>query len=69
MITKMRDFSKILQDVHADKWVALSPTYDSVVAYSSDLLELKEIVAGRDVVYMKAPSLNTIYAFSVTIFS
>ena len=60
----MRDFSKILEDVHADKWVALSPDYGKVVAYSSNLMDLQKTVEGKDVVYMKAPSADTVFAFS-----
>ncbi len=63
MNTKLRDLSKVLQDIHADKWVALSPDYTNIVAYSASLMDLQKTVGGKDVVYIKAPSEGTIFAF------
>ena len=67
MSQKLRDFSKILTDIHADKWVAFSPDYSKVVAYSSDIMDVQKAVKGQDVVYFKAPTKDTVYAFPGTI--
>lgn len=62
MSEKAHDFSKVLTEAHADKWVALSPDYGAVVAFSDDLVELQKTVGNKDVVYIKAPSTRTFFA-------
>ena len=49
---------------YENKWVALSPDHTEVVAFSSDLMDLKEKVGKRDVVYMKVPESGTYFAFA-----
>jgi len=62
MSQKMHDLGKVLTEAHADKWVALSPDYCTVIAYSNDLMGLKKTVGNKDVVYIKAPSSGTFFA-------
>lgn len=49
---------------YENKWVALSPDHTEVIAFSPDLMNLKEKVGGRDVVYMKVPESGTYFAFA-----
>lgn len=60
---KNYNLSKILTREHEGKWVALSPEYDKVVAFSDTLPHLAQKVGDTDVVYMKATSPDVNYAF------
>ncbi len=60
---KNYNLTKIIKKEHAGKWVALSPKYDKVVGFSADLVTLTKKVGGKKVVYMKAMSPDTHYAF------
>ena len=67
MNEKTHDFSKVLTEAHADKWVAFSPDYTKVLAYSNNILDVQKAIQGKDVVYFKVPAADTIYAFSATL--
>jgi len=60
---KAIDLSKILTEVHERKWVALSRDYRTVIGSSESLSALKKIVGTRDVVYMKVPPSDIIFAY------
>lgn len=63
MNTGAIDLSKVLNSTHEDKWVALSRDYTTVIESDEKLVDLKEKTQGMDVVYMKAPNSNRIYAY------
>ena len=63
-VTKQYNLEKILRKEHEGKWVAVTPDYKKIVAYSNDLLSLKKDVKNTDVVFLKAFSSDTKYAFS-----
>lgn len=60
---KNYNLSKILTKKHEGKWVALTPKYDKVVAFSDSLPQLTKKVGNEEVVYMKAMSPDVSYAF------
>jgi hypothetical protein len=57
------DLSKILNKSHERMWVALSPDRAKVLDYSNNLLELKNKLKTKDVVYMKVLPSDTSFAF------
>jgi hypothetical protein len=57
------NFRKIITKIHANKWIALSPKKDKVVAYDAKLIDLTKKVGNRKVVYMKVPPMDTAFAF------
>ena len=60
---KNTDFTKIFEKIHENKWVALSEDRRKVLAYDSDILELKKKVKGQKVVYTQVLSSDTLFAF------
>ena len=58
------DFTKILNESHEGKWVALSEDRTKVVDYDEKLRDLAERVKGIEVVYMKVPRSDIFYAFA-----
>ncbi len=63
MKLKSIDLTKILKEQHENKWVALSRDYTKVMGVNSKLKDLKEKIGDEDVVYMKVPSSDRIYAY------
>ena len=57
------NLSKILNKSHEKKWVALSHNRSKVLGYSDNLLELKNKVNDKNVIYMKVLSSDTSFAF------
>jgi hypothetical protein len=59
------DLTKVLKKEHEEKWVALNKEQTKVIDYSSALSELRNRIGekNREVVYMKVPRSDTIYAF------
>ena len=57
------DLSKILTKSHEKMWVALSPNRSKVLGYSASLVELKNKLTTKDVVYMKVLPRDTSFAF------
>ena len=58
------DYTKILNESHEGKWVALSEDRTAVVDYDEKLLDLAERVKGIKVVYMKVPRSDIFYVFA-----
>ena len=57
------DFTKILKKIHENKWVAFNPSKTKIVDYSENLVDLNKKVGDKDVVFMKVPPSNSVYAF------
>lgn len=57
------DLSKILDERHFGKWIALSKDYSKIVGYSDTFKELEKKLGREGVVYMRAPQKNFVYAF------
>jgi adenine-specific DNA methylase len=57
------DLSKIIQEKHVGKWVAISTNYKKILGYSNTLNELTRKYSG-DVVYLKPLSPDMQYSFS-----
>lgn len=60
---KNSDFTKILNESHENKWVALSPDRYTVLGVSDSLVELSKKVLNKDAVYMKVLPSDTSFAF------
>jgi hypothetical protein len=63
LIKRNHDLTKVIQDKHAGKWVALSLDRTKVVDYDADIMELEKRVDTEKVVYMKALDRSKRYAF------
>lgn len=57
------DLSTVLDERHFGKWIALSPDYTEVVGYADTFGDLQSRMTKKDVVYMKAPQKDFVYAF------
>ncbi len=57
------DLRKILNKSHEKKWVALSPDRTEVIDCAESLLELKNKVGTKKVMYMKVLPSDTSFAF------
>ncbi len=57
------ELHKILTKSHEKMWVALSLDRAKVLDYSNNLLELKNKINTKDVVYMKVLPSDTSFAF------
>ena len=57
------NLSKILDKSHEKKWVALSPDRSKVLGSSMNLVELKNKVNNKEVLYMKVLSSDTSFVF------
>lgn len=53
----------VITKIHSNKWIALSPEKDKVVAYDTKLADLTKKVGDRKVVYLKLPAMDTAFAF------
>ncbi|OGI95763.1 hypothetical protein A2917_00400 [Candidatus Nomurabacteria bacterium RIFCSPLOWO2_01_FULL_42_17] len=60
---KNSDLTKILNRDHENKWVALSANRDKVLGASSSLVELKNKISNKDVIYMKVQPRDVSFAF------
>ncbi len=60
---KNYDLTKILNESHENKWVALSPDRYTVLGSSDNLVELKDQVNNKDAVYMRVLPSDTEFAF------
>ena len=62
---KIKDYSlsKLLKKEHEGKWIALSPDYKKIIAYSGDLHNLEKKLGDKNVVYIMGLSSNMQYAF------
>jgi hypothetical protein len=58
-----QDLSKILNNKHERKWVALTPDHSEIIAYGDDLVRVSKEAGSRDVVYMKVPPSDTYLTF------
>jgi hypothetical protein len=58
------NFTKILTKIHENKWVALSSNRKKVIDYDDKLIDLTKRIGGKDVIYMKVPSMEAVFAFS-----
>lgn len=56
--------ANLITKEYENKWVALSPDHTEVIEFSSDLMDLKEKVGKREVVYMKVPASGMYFAFA-----
>lgn len=57
------NLSKILDKSHQKKWVALSLDRSKILGFSSNLVELKNKVNNKDVIYMKVLPSDASFAF------
>lgn len=60
---KNTDLTKILNKSHENKWVALSPDQTRVVDSAVSLMDLKDKVKDKEVIYMKMLPSDTEFAF------
>jgi len=60
---KNTDLTKILNKIHQDKWVALTPNREKVVGYSDSLVDLKEKIGDKEVTYVKTRPSGVKFAF------
>lgn len=60
---KNEAINNLIGKEHEGKWVAITPCYDKVVAYSERLIDLKKQVKDRNVVYIKPLLSDRTYAF------
>jgi hypothetical protein len=54
---------KAFEGIKPKSWVAMTPDYKKVVAYSKSFLLLEKKVGKKKVVYMKVPQPNVIFAY------
>ena len=57
------DIGKLIKKEHEGKWLAISPNYKKIIAYSEKLADLEKEVGKKDVVYTKALHSDVRYAF------
>lgn len=62
------NLTKVLKEIHQEKWVALSKDRTKVLDFDSNLVKLSDRVEKRnkDFVYMKVLRSDTEYCFSLS---
>ncbi len=60
----MKTTTTVITKEYENKWIALSPDHTEVMESSPDLMDLKEKVGERDVVYMKVPESGAYFVFA-----
>ena len=60
----MKTDTALITNEYEDKWIALSPDHTKVIGSATNLMDLKEKVAKREVVYMKVPASGMYFAFA-----